>query len=169
MFNKNRKRELLIGAGEIHTKILGLQSDPNWHHLTTLDIDSAVHPDVVWDLNEMPLPFKDGEFDEVHAYNVLEHLGTQGDYRFFFDQFNEFGRILKKGGLFLCLVPKLDAQWAYGDPGHTRVITEPQLSYLHKEFYHDRTKSRTDGYFPLLHTFWQLIYKNYDDVHFQFI
>ena len=39
-----------------------------------LDISDRVGADVVHDLNRMPWPFADDTFDEVHAYDVIEHL-----------------------------------------------------------------------------------------------
>ena len=39
-----------------------------------LDISSSVGADVVHDLNQMPWPFENDTFDEVHAYDVIEHL-----------------------------------------------------------------------------------------------
>jgi len=34
----------------------------------------AKHADVRHDLNRYPYPFADGAFDEIHAWNVIEHL-----------------------------------------------------------------------------------------------
>ncbi len=39
-----------------------------------LDISPHVGADVVHDLNQTPWPFDTGTFDEVHAYDVLEHV-----------------------------------------------------------------------------------------------
>ena len=90
---------------------------------------------MVWDLNGLPLPFEANTFDEVHAYHVLEHIGTQGDYRFFFAQFADFWRILKPDGLFVGILPAWNSEWAWGDPGHTRVITPGTLTFLEQEEY----------------------------------
>ncbi len=91
--------------------------------------------DVLWDLNKHPLPFKDEEFDEIYAYHVLEHLGSQGDFRFFFEEFNEYWRILKPGGLMRAVVPLISSIWAWGDPGHTRIFPETWLQFLLQETY----------------------------------
>ena len=40
----------------------------------TLDINPRLNPDVVWDLNDFPYPFADGEFDLVLCEHVIEHL-----------------------------------------------------------------------------------------------
>jgi SAM-dependent methyltransferase len=106
-----------------------------WTELVTLDIDEACEPDVVHDLEDLPLPFDDNMFDEIHAYEVLEHTGRQGDWRFFFNQFYEFWRILKPGGKFVALCPMWDGVWCWGDPGHTRCINRGVITYLVQEEY----------------------------------
>lgn len=98
--------------------------------LVTLDIDPTTNPDVLWDLNELPYPFDSGSFDEIHAYEVLEHCGLQGDWRFFFAQFQELWRILRPGGKLIFIVPSPNSQWVWGDPGHTRFIHPAQMTYL---------------------------------------
>ncbi len=107
----------------------------DWECLTTLDHEPTHNPDIVHDLNNLPYPFGDEEFDEIHAYEVLEHCGTQGDWRFFFAQWAEFHRILKDGGFFVGTVPLPDSIWAWGDPSHTRVIPLVQLGFLSQSHY----------------------------------
>ena len=129
------KRELLIGCGSRRTKNLAKDGDAAWNNLTTLDINPDHKPDVVWDLTQFPLPFDDDTFDEIHAYEVLEHTGTQGDYKFFFAQFSEFWRILKPGGYFVATVPSATSEWAWGDPSHTRIVHPNQLWFLQQNAY----------------------------------
>ena len=88
-------KELVLGSGHKSRKVLSSDKDKEYKNAVTLDINPDCNPDVVWDLNERPLPFEDKEFDEIHAYEVLEHIGTQGDYRGFFEEFEEYYRILK--------------------------------------------------------------------------
>ena len=128
-------RELLIGAGSDHRKKIVTAGDRVWHGLVTLDINPDHHPDLVWDLTELPLPFADDEFDEIHAYEVLEHTGQQGDYKFFFRQWEDFWRILKPGGRFYCTCPALKSLWLWGDPGHTRIISQQSLTFLNQDAY----------------------------------
>lgn len=128
-------KELLLGCGKDHRKLMTINDRPKWKDLTTLDFNESVKPDVVHDLCVLPYPFKDDEFDEIHAYEVLEHTGAQGDFRFFFSQWEEFHRILKPGGLFYATVPSWDKVGAFGDPGHTRVINEMSLSFLSQKNY----------------------------------
>jgi len=68
----------------------------------TLDCNPSCSPDVVFDLEciessayvkENRLPIADNTFDEIHAYEVMEHYGSQGDYRGFFTGFRELWRI----------------------------------------------------------------------------
>ena len=129
------KRELLIGCGESRVKKLSLDGQPEWSNLMTLDCYPECQPDVLHDLNDTPYPFEDDTFDEVHAYEVLEHIGKQGDWKAFFDQFGEIHRILKPGGLLLATTPMWDSLWAWSDPSHTRVISAGSLSFLSQKVY----------------------------------
>lgn len=127
--------ELLIGCGSRREKLLGWKSSETWTDLVTLDINAEHKPDVVHDLTVLPLPFADDTFDEIHAYEVLEHTGQQGDWRFFFAQWSEFWRILKPGGLFIGSSPAFRSDWAWGDPGHTRIVQSENFVFLHQPSY----------------------------------
>lgn len=127
--------ELLIGCGSNRDKKLVYEGRSAWAALVTLDINSDHKPDVVHDLAQIPLPFDADTFDEVHAYDVMEHVGTQGDWRFFFAQWSDFWRILKPGGVFFGISPHWSSPWCWGDPGHTRIIGPECLTYLKQPEY----------------------------------
>jgi cyclopropane fatty-acyl-phospholipid synthase-like methyltransferase len=109
-----------------------------WDELVTLDINPDHKPSVVHDLMSFPYPFDDNTFDEIHAYEVLEHTGQQGDYKFFFKQWDEFYRILKPKGFFFGTCPTATSVWAWGDPSHTRILSEENLYFLSQNFYNDQ-------------------------------
>lgn len=127
--------EILLGCGASRAKKVAHPDRREWSGLVTLDINTDHKPDVVWDLEKLPYPFEDCIADEIHAYDVLEHQGRQGDWRFFFAQWAEFYRILKPGGTFHGISPTWNKQWAWGDPGHTRVIQPEQFVYLRQPTY----------------------------------
>lgn len=130
-----RSRQLLLGCGNSRRRVLAPDGNPEWGDLVTLDMDPHCGADVLHNLEELPYPFGDNEFDEIHAYEVLEHTGQQGDFRFFFAQFHELWRMLKPGG-FLCITcPKWDSPWAWGDPSHKRIIGAEALTFLDQSEY----------------------------------
>lgn len=129
-------RELLIGCGNSRRKHVSFEAIPaEFQNVTTLDIDPNCGADVAHDLNALPYPFADDSFDEIHAYEILEHCGRQGDWRFFFGQFAEFWRILKPNGYLIGTCPMWDSPWAWSDPGHTRVLTKHSLIFLSQAEY----------------------------------
>lgn len=130
------RRELLLGCGRSRAKrVTGSWGPKDWTHLTTLDMDADVLPDVVHDLDVCPYPFPSDSFDEVHAYEVLEHTGHAGDWRFFFRQMFELWRILKPDGLLVATTPMWDSPWAWGDPGHRRVFCKEMFLFLDRSEY----------------------------------
>jgi hypothetical protein len=124
--------ELLIGCGSRRDKLIKLQgSTGEWHDLTTLDFNADHKPDVVWNLNKRPLPLDDETFDEIHAYEVLEHLGNGiGDYLSWFEEWSEWWRLLKPGGVVCGTSPSLTSRWLFGDPSHCRVVSPESLTFL---------------------------------------
>ena len=139
--------ELLLGCGNNRIKHLQAEGRPReWTKLVTLDIDPNCGADILADIDDPAgLPFANDTFDEVHAYEVLEHLGTQGDYRAFFRHFGEIYRVLKHGGVLCASTPIWDGEWAWGDPGHRRVISLGTLTFLDQDWYQEcGTSTRTD-------------------------
>lgn len=153
-------RELLIGCGHSRVKKMpSLDGNPEWRNLITLDQNSSCDPDIiadldvagVWDislqhryrntaLRELPWftmadCFANDVFDEVHAYEVLEHLGSQGDAHAFFDTFSEIWRILRPGGCLYATVPSRYSEWLWGDPSHRRAILPCSLVFLDQSEY----------------------------------
>ena len=129
--------ELLLGSGSSREKRIVVPGRPKeWEKLVAVDCVESHKPDVLHDLNVTPWPFEDNSFSEVHAYEILEHLGSQGDYQSFFMHFGEIWRVLESGGVLCATVPHWEGQWAWGDPGHTRVINRGSLVFLDQEEYH---------------------------------
>lgn len=129
-------KELVIGSGNCtEKKIFNPNVGNAYVNPTYLDIDERASPDVLWDLNIRPLPFENEEFDEIHAYEVLEHVGRQGDWKGFFEEFSEYSRILKVGGRMYCTCPSIKSPWLWGDPGHTRVINDCTIVFLSQAEY----------------------------------
>lgn len=126
--------EILLGCGSNHVKKLWVEDNFEWNNLITLDINASHNPSIVFDITN-PLPFDDDSASEIHAYEVLEHCGRQGDYEFFFNQFSDFWRVLKNGGYLLGTVPSINSPWAWGDPSHTRVIPKESFVFLTQSNY----------------------------------
>jgi SAM-dependent methyltransferase len=127
--------QILLGCGHNRSKQIAVKGSEDWDRLVTVDCNKDASPDILWDLNMIPLPLEDNCASEIHAYQVLEHLGQQGDASFFFRQWNDFWRILKPGGLFLASVPSADGRWAWADPGHRRVLSLESLAFIHRPTY----------------------------------
>ena len=148
--------ELLLGCGHFRQKRVWANENENWGRLVALDYTPEINPDVVADLRASCLPFKDNSFDEIHVYEVLEHLGQQGDWKVFFAQFDEYARVLKDRGMIFITSPHKDSVWLWGDPGHTRYIGPELMYFLNRENYEanfKRSTSMTD-YRPYFKSDW---------------
>jgi len=161
--------ELLIGCGNSRNKKLHLTGDiPEFTNVTTLDFDPLCGADVLHDLEVLPYPFEDQSFDQIHAYEVLEHTGNQGDWKFFFDQFREFHRILKPGGHLFATVPAWNSVWAWGDPSHKRVISHGSLVFLSQEQYRNVGATAMTDYRHYWDKDFEIVFQQYKDENFFF-
>jgi SAM-dependent methyltransferase len=84
-----------------------------------------------------PIPFPDGHFDAVSAYDFLEHMPRvfpSADYqstRFpYIELMNEVWRVLKPGGLFYASTPVFPHQFTFIDPTHVNALTPDAHIYF---------------------------------------
>ena len=82
--------------------------------VTGVDIDPECGADVIHDLDKLPWPFDDGEFDEVICQDVLEHLDDLPSVM------QEISRISKDGSTINIRTPHYTSYYAYTDPTHKR-------------------------------------------------
>jgi SAM-dependent methyltransferase len=90
----------------------------------SVDLDlSALSPGDVC-ASAMALPFHDGAFDVVAAFDVLEHCDDEGL------AVREFARVLRRGGRLLIAVPAYEWAWTQFDTdiGHHRRYTRRRLT-----------------------------------------
>jgi hypothetical protein len=181
---------LLLGAGARRERMIMVRGRTNWagQALVTLDIDYRHQPDIVWDLNEHPwggyrvvdattmgIVLEDNSFEEIHAYEVMEHLGRQGDLLSFFADFGEIYRLLEPDGRFAATVPRWESMWAWGDPGHTRIINSGSLAFLDQQQYKDQVDCPPGRRTPMAdyRSLWdgdlELVWHDYLPENFRFI
>ena len=147
--------ELLLGCGFSRQKLLGQNGHAlQFQDLITLDHNPKCMPDLNCNLDEggishwfvqeftdngrrcldeSAIKIKDNFFAEVHAYEVLEHLGGLGDAESFFNCFSNIHRILIPGGFLFATVPSRHSPWAWGDPSHRRLIQQESLVFLDQD------------------------------------
>jgi len=95
----------------------------------------AAHVDIAHDLDMLPWPWSDGEFDKILALDVMEHLRL--DVQAWLD---ECWRILSPGGLLVLRLPAWDNPVSWRDPTHRRVFHPETFDYwdrsrpLHQDY-----------------------------------
>ena len=92
---------LNIGCGRVHRE-----------GAVNLDISPDVGADVVHDLNTLPWPFQDGQFEQVYAYDVLEHVDDVPRV------LEEIHRVSRPGALLHVTVPHFSSANAFTDLTH---------------------------------------------------
>jgi SAM-dependent methyltransferase len=89
-----------------------------------LDARRACRPHVVADVDRGALPFRDGSFHTVGAYDVIEHVADL--VRFL----EEVHRVLRPGGVLRLTTPHFSSANAYTDPTHRRALGLRSLDYF---------------------------------------
>jgi SAM-dependent methyltransferase len=101
-----------------------------------LDRQQLPHVEQVWDLDELPYPFADNEFDRILAVDVLEHLR---DVR---RSVEELWRIGRPGANLLVRVPHWTSYRAHRDPTHRTDFDEHSFDYFGLGEYSYYSKAR---------------------------
>lgn len=103
-----------------------------------LDGSRAVKPDVVWNLEKTPLPFKKNQFNEILANHVLEHVVN------FIPLVHELHRISKAGGEIIVRAPFYSSWGQFNDPTHVRFFTPWTFGYFNPGNYSHEVNSKKD-------------------------
>jgi ubiquinone/menaquinone biosynthesis C-methylase UbiE len=100
----------------------GLDVRKGW---VNLDVAPLKGVDVVHDLNVLPLPFQNEEFDHILCKDILEHF----DYP---PLLRELHRILREGGVMEICVPHFTSQDNFIDPTHKRLFSFQTFGFFVK-------------------------------------
>lgn len=102
-----------------------------------INLDAYALPgvDVVHDIERLPLPFPNDEFDTIMARDVLEHLEYPPVLR-------DLHRILKPGGRIVIQVPHFTSAGNFIDPTHRKLF-----SFQTFEFFVHHSTFRRNYYF----------------------
>ncbi len=85
------------------------------HHENVGAKEYLPHVDIEHDLTVFPWPWADGEFQEIRAEDIVEHLPNLIDFM------NECHRIMAPGGVLIIRTPAWDAEFSHIDPTHIRL------------------------------------------------
>ncbi len=84
-----------------------------------------------------PIPFPDGSFNSVSAYDFLEHVPRvlptadgRGTRFPFVELMNEIWRVLVPGGLFYGQTPGFPHAMAFQEPTHVNIVTDKSHIYF---------------------------------------
>lgn len=102
-----------------------------------IDINPGENVDIVRDLETQGLPFCDKSIENIHAYNVMEHMGEG-----FHFLMKECWRVLKDGGTLEIGVPDAGTDASFKDPTHRRFFSKNTFVYF------TRTRPRHHSYMP---------------------
>lgn len=90
---------------------------------TNLDIAAIDGVDIVHDINTLPLPFGDDEFDYILAQDILEHLE-------YIPLLEDLYRILKSGASLEIRVPHFTSRYNFNDPTHKKMFSSKTMDFF---------------------------------------
>jgi len=106
-------KPIILNLGCGYKKLVGNKN------VTILNVDAYPNcePDLIWDLNLIPLPFKDNSIDQIYASHIFEHIKE------WWPLFLDCARILKVLGLLEIRVPDESSNTALTYRDHHRVFS----------------------------------------------
>lgn len=104
-----------------------------------MDIAKLPGVDIVWDIEKLPLPFKDSEFDEILAEDILEHTE-------YIPVLRDLHRILKTGGKLVIRVPHFTSKNNFADPTHKKMFSVATFDFFTQNPKFSKSRER-DYYF----------------------
>ncbi|MGL4552054.1 MAG: class I SAM-dependent methyltransferase [Gemmataceae bacterium] len=107
------RRVLHLGAGQKY--------DPR---AVNVDLVASTGPDLVHDLDRTPWPLPDGRFEEVWAYDVLEHLDD------LIAVMEEIHRVCRPGAVVKVTVPHFSSSNAFTDITHRHYFGRFSFDYF---------------------------------------
>lgn len=113
IFLKNQDLKINLGCGE-----------QTYEDYLNLDKTELLNVDLVWNLEQTPLPFKSDSIYEIRCEHILEHINN------FIPLIEELWRITKPGGKIYVVAPYFRYEAAYRDPTHVRFFTEHSFDYF---------------------------------------
>lgn len=114
-----------LGCGD--QKLLNKEKFPDYNfdgEIIGIDRIKTDQTDVVYDLNNGNLPFRDNYFDIVYTHHALEHVEN------IVEVLLNVHRVLKKGGYFLIVVPHISYIDSLGDLTHVRLFSYGSLDFF---------------------------------------
>lgn len=99
---QDQPRTLTLGSGKRSPQA----------HAVTVDINPCVSPTIVHDLNAIPWPLGDDNFDAIYCHDILEHLTD------IVRTMEEIHRIGKNGAKVYITTPHYSCSNSFTDPTH---------------------------------------------------
>lgn len=96
---------------------------PGW---INLDISALPGVDIVHDVEKLPFPFFDEQFDEILCQDILEHVEYVPILR-------DIYRIMKKGGALAIRVPHFTSKHNFIDPTHKKMFSINTFDFFVKD------------------------------------
>jgi hypothetical protein len=114
-----------------------------------VDKSDMFDPDIVWDLETFPWPFRNDSVSKILMSHVLEHVGS--DPNLFLRIIQELHRICRNGAIIHVIVPHPYHSDFIADPTHVRAVSFDLLLKFSKRSNRDWiAKSKADTPFALL-------------------
>ncbi len=98
-----------------------------------INVDSADLPgaDLVYNIEDLPLPFEDQEIDEILCRNILEHVE-------YIPILADLHRILKPDGILTITVPHFTSRDCFVDPTHKKLFSIRTFDFFVKDSRYER-------------------------------